>query len=398
MLLSVLSLALLALSGPDRVELKDGKAHEGRVLAELKGSVVLREGKQVRTFPLADVASVSSLERSLTRLLESDLKSADAGALAALAAEADKAGLAADARNLWLRTLLADKDHAGARAALGAKPVKDDVTLHFGKSSLHLSQLRAGGLKWKEAYELPTTHFVLKTDLPLAAALEAATALERFHHRFYALLGQPLELYVFDERTLPEVRIYAEGASYPTPPRLGDRVWFSMGENCLHVAADGQMSLPTVVSELSRQMLFSALRRSSGPTAQVQPWVSAGIADYFGSIAPTQLGGAWSDGAAAFGVAAKTVAASKTTFAALFNSPMNAFSNGAQASEMSAAAWSALHYFLYAGDGALREGFGRYVNDGAKGKLSMSALCEHVKLKPEEIESGWRAHVSAAAR
>jgi hypothetical protein len=398
MLLSVLSLAVLAFSGPDRIELKDGKAHEGRVLAELKGSIVLREGRQVRTFPRDEVASVSSLERSLTKLLESDLRALDAGALAALAAEADKAGLAADARNLWLRTLLADKDHAGARAALGAKPVKDDVTLHFGKSLLHLSHLRAGGMKWKEAYELPTTHFVLKTDLPLPAALEAATALERFHHRFYGLLGEPLELYVFDERTLPEVRIYAEGASYPTPPRSGERVWFSMGENCLHVAADGQLALPSVVSELSRQMLFSALRRSSGPTAQVQPWVSAGIADYFGSIAPAQLGGSWGDADAAFAVAAKTVAASKATFATLFNSPMNEFSNSAHATEMSAAAWSALHFFLYARDGALREGFGRYVNDGAKGKLSMSALCEHVKLKPDEIESLWRAHVAAAAR
>ncbi|MBM3988704.1 MAG: hypothetical protein FJ294_12200 [Planctomycetes bacterium] len=398
MLLSILSLAVLALSGSDRVELKDGKVHEGRVLAELKGSIVLREGKQVRSFSRADVANVTSLERSLAPLLEHDLKSADAAALATWAAEADRAGLTADARNLWLRTLLADKDHEGARKALGAKPVKDDVALHFGKSLLHLAHLRAGGLKWKYAYELPTTHFVLKTDLPLPAALEAATALERFHHRFYGLLGEPLELYVFDERALPEVRIYAEGASYPTPPRSGDRVWFSMGENCLNVAADGQLALPALVSELSRQMLFSALRRSSGPTAQVQPWVSAGIAEYFGRIAPTQLGGAWGDASAAFAVAAKTVAASKTTFAALFNSPMNEFSNSPQAGEMSAAAWSALHFFLYARDGALREGFGRYVNDGAKGKLSMSALCEHVKLKPDEIESGWRAHVSAAAR
>lgn len=398
MLLSVLSLAVLAFSGPDRIELKDGKAHEGRVLAELKGSIVLREGKQVRTFPRADVVGVSSLERSLAKLLESDLKALDAGGLAALAAEADKAGLTADARNLWLRTLLADKDHVAARAALAAKPVKDDVSLHFGKAPLHLSQLRAGGLKWKEAYELPTTHFVLKTDLPLPAALEAATALERFHHRFYGLLGEPLELYVFDERTLPEVRIYAEGASYPTPPRSGDRVWFSMGENCLHVAADGQLALPSVVSELSRQMLFSALRRSSGPTAQVQPWVSAGIAEYFGRIAPAHLGGTWGEADAAFAAAAKAVTASQTTFATLFNAPMNEFSNSAHAAEMSAAAWSALHFFLYARDGALREGFGRYVNDGAKGKLSMSALCEHVKLKPDEIESLWRAHIAAAAR
>ncbi len=44
-----------------------------------------------------------------------------------------------------------------------------------------------------------------------------------------------------------------------------------------------------------------------------------------------------------------------------------------------------MHSFAHARDGSLREGFGRFVNEGAKGKLSVSALTEAVGLKSDEI-------------
>ena len=398
MLLSLFAALLLAPLPQDRVDLKDGKSVEGRVVAELKDSLVVRSNKHDRTIARAEVATVTSLERSLAAVLEHDTGSSDAAGCAALAAECEAAGLSGEARNYWLRTLLADPAHAAARKALDAKPVKDDVTLHLGKHGMHLSALRAGSLKWKEAYELPTTHFVLKTDLPLQKALDVATALERFHVRFYALLGEPLGLYIFDERTLPEIRVYFEGAAYPTPPVKGERVWFSMGENALNVAADGQLSLPAVVGELSRQMLFSALRRGVGPTAQVQPWLTAGLQEYFARTAPESLGGPRPDTAAALAAAARQLAGKDVKLTTLFNAPMAAFSTDANRADMSNAACTLLHFLVAGRDGALRDGFGRYVNDGAKGKLSMASFSEHLKLKPDEIEAQWREHVAQLAR
>jgi hypothetical protein len=398
MLLPLCTALVLALLPQDRVDLKDGKSIAGRVVAELKDSVVVRVNKHDREVARAEVASVMSLERSLAALLERDTSTLDAAGWAALAAECESAGLAIEARNYWLRTLLADSAHAAARKALDAKSVKDDVTLHFGKHGMHLSALRSGSLKWKEAYELPTTHFVLKTDLPLPKALEVASALERFHVRFYALLGEPLGLYVFDERTLPEIRVYNEGAAFPTPPVKGERVWFSMGENALNVAADGQLSLPAVVGELSRQMLFSALRRGAGPTAQVQPWLSAGLQDYFARTAPETLGGPRPDTAAALSAAARQLGGKDVKLTTLFNAPMAAFSTDANRADMSTAACTLLHFLVAGRDGSLRDGFGRYVNDGAKGKVSMASFSEHLKLKPEEIEAQWREHVALLAR
>lgn len=392
------ALLCVAFGGPDRVTLQDGKKLEGRVVCERKDAVVLKLERGERTIARAEIAELVTLERSLSGVLERDLQAADAAQLRAAAKDCSAAGLDADARLLWLRTLLREPSDEQVIGALGAKRVKDAVVLPFGKRGLELSQLRAPQAKWSEAFELASTHFQLRTDLPLETALDALLGLERFHVRFYGLVGDPLGLYVFDERQLPELRLYARAADFPAPPVKGPRVWFAPLENVVHVDASSPVPMPDVVADLTRQMLFSALRRGAGPTAQLQPWIATGIAEALARSAPEQAGGAWRAPQEAYKPHFTAAAASQLSFDTLFQAAPGDFTNGARAGEYSACAYSLLHFFFEARDGALRQGLGRYIEEGAKGKLSLGALSECVGLTKDQIQAGWRAHVAQFAR
>lgn len=397
LLLTLVGALVLAASGPDRVKLQDGKVLEGRVVQEGKDAIVLRQDKKDRTIPRKDVAELTTLERSLATITAREVPTGDAAALAALAGECDKAGLAEEARLMWLRVLLVDPAHAAALAAVEARPLKDDVQVTFGKEKRKLSELRATQAKWKDAYELQTTHFVLRTDVPLARALDIGLNLERFHKTFYELLGQPLELYVFDPRELPEIRVYGELDAYPSPPTANQRVWFGMAENCLHVEASQQVHLPTVVAELSRQMLFSAMRRSAGPTAEVPAWVTSAISEYFGWTTPPKADMPWPAASEPVKELFKRAAKTDLSFERVFHGARNDFTDAANAADMSACAYTLLHFFAFARDRALNPGFGRYVTEGAKGRLSLGALTEQVGMKADEIDKAWREYVRFVA-
>lgn len=399
-LVSLAGALVLAAPAParDRVELKDGKVHVGRVVHEGRDSIVLRENKKDRTIPRSEIATLVTIERSIATLLDRTMPDGNAEALATVANECEKAGLAAEARLVWLRVLLADPKFEPAIRQLDARATKDDVTVHFGREQRKLSQMRETQARWTDAYELQTTHFVLRTDAALQRALDLGLELERFHKIFYDLLGAPLELYVFDERELPEIRVYAGTEGVPGAPAPGQRVWFAPGDNCLHVLADKPVDVPSVVAELSRQMLFSSMRRSAGPTAQVPMWVATGIAEYFASAVPADRTQPWpspeAPSADLFALAAKT----DVPFDRVFRAPANEFTDGPNARAMSACAYTMLHFFTHGQGGALRPAFGRYVHEGSKGKLSMGALSKQVDMKEAEMEKAWREHVAANAK
>ena len=46
----------------------------------------------------------------------------------------------------------------------------------------------------------------------------------------------------------------------------------------------------------------------------------------------------------------------------------------------------------------LREGYGYFLREGAKGKISITALSRTLGMSQKEIEDGWRARVAAHSR
>lgn len=389
--------AVLA-GGPDRVTLQDGKVLEGRVVHEGKDAIVLRHGSKDETIERANVQGIVSVERSLAKVLERDFTADSASTFATMAVDCGNAELAAEARNLWLRVLLLEPANELARKALDVRGSKEDPTVQLGKEHLKLGTLGETQPKWSNAYQLVTTHFEIKTDVALKRALDVGIGLERFHKTFYDLLQQPLNLYVFDEKQLPEIRVYGTGNSYPAPPVAGERVWYGEGENCMHVRADEPVRLPEVVSLLARQMLFTSLRRSEGPTANLSPWVASGIEVYFGWTVPQTMGGEWPSPAVPVRELFVTANGTDVTFERLFRGARDDFTNSKDAAQMSACAYTLVHFLAHGEEGALRPGFGKFVREGAKGKTSLKALTDAVERKPDAIEASWREHVKKNAQ
>jgi hypothetical protein len=388
---------LLAGSGPDSVKLaKTGKVQEGRVVFEGKDEVVLRVNGKDQRIPRTDVAEIHSLERSLSVILDRDLKTADAASLAEIAKACEQASLDREARNFWLRVLLADSKSEAAAKALGAQVVKDEIRVPFGKEKRKIEELAKRQASWKEAYELPSTHFVLQTDLDLPFALDISLALERNYRRFYETLAQPLEMYVFDED--PEVYVYGRAADFPVGQVKGDTIWFAPGINRLNVLAEPEPSVRDVVHELTRMLLFNSMRRSAGATAQVPQWTAAGIAEIFAIAAPAERFGKWAEIGVPDAAAFAHAKSANVDLDRVFNAGINDFNGSAKRAEMIASAYSLVHYLVFGKDGALRVGYGKFLREGAKGKISIGALADALSLPKKEIESGWRAYVDANAR
>src|SRR4029079_17923266 len=129
----------------------------------------------------SDIADVQSLERSLSPILDRDLRTADAAALQALAEQGKAAVLENEAKQCWMRVLLADPKNDAAVQALGAQRVVDEVRLRIRQDWYKLADLRKRQASWQQSYVLASTHFVLRTDLDLPLALDLSFALERFY-------------------------------------------------------------------------------------------------------------------------------------------------------------------------------------------------------------------------
>jgi len=398
-MIGLLLCALAIAEGPDQVKLVQGdKVLRGRVVFEGQDEVVLRDGSRDQKIARKEIAEIHSLERSLAPILARDLRAADAAALTAMAEECQAAGLEHEAKNLWLRVLLAEPANEAAAKAVQAQRVQDKVRVPLGKEKYELAGLAKRQASWKDAFEIASTHFLLHTDLDLPFALDIAVALERFHERFYDTLGSPLELYVFDEK--PEVLVYGSSKDFPIGPVRSDTIWFAPGVNQLHVLAAPSPSDPTVASvvhELSKQMLFNALRRSSGATAQVPAWTTNGIARMFSLAAPAERFGPWSDLGKPNPESFNLARDAKLDLDKVFNANVNDFNAAPRREEMRASAYTLVHYLVFAQDGALRAKYGKFLREGAKGKISLAALSEALEMPRKDIESAWRAHVDSHA-
>ncbi|MBI5364623.1 MAG: hypothetical protein HZA53_15715 [Planctomycetes bacterium] len=392
----VLALPFLG-DGPDRVTLeKTGKVLEGRVVFDGPSKLVLRQGSKDTVLQPSEVREVRTLERSLAQVLDRDLAGADAAVFAELAQSCADSGLAPEARNFWLRVLLADPKHEAAGKALDVQRVRDEVRVPFDKVKRTPAELAKRQASWKEALEIPCSHFTLRTDLELSLALDVGLALERNYRRFYATLAEPLELYLFDEA--PEVFVYGRAEDFPVAPVKGDPIWFAPGVNRLNVLAESDPSIPAVVHELTRLMLFNALRRGAGATAQVPQWTSTGIAELFAKAAPAQRFGAWSPIGAIDKADFQRVLADKLTIERVFNAAGNDFNADPKRPQMTAAAYSLVHFLVFGREGALRANYGRFLREGAKGKLSMGALTDALSMSKDDIERAWREHLEAGVR
>jgi hypothetical protein len=384
---------------PDEIVLTDGRKLRGRILCETKDELRIRAGRGEVEVARTSVASVRSIERSLDDFIRrwDEMPRTDVGALTDLATFCESRGLPGEARNLRVRILLLEPSNEAAARAIGATKSEGRWVITVDKRTKRLDEFLAAKPRWRDAVELSTTHFLVRTDLPLERVLDATIQLERHYLRFYHELGRELALYSFNE--VPEVNVYADERGYPTPPLLGERSWFQPGINQLHVLAQDPLDLRIIQRDITALLLYNALRQSSGHNGEMQAWASRGLCEYFAASAGHNVGDPWAPlgtpSHLLFDAAARDP--KPPTLQRLLTTARSEFRSGPDGERRSMFAYTFVHFLMDAGGGEHREKFYEYVRDAWLGGGGTQLLYTSVGMKPRELELRWLDHVQAVA-
>jgi len=267
----------------DRVVLKSGKELVGHVVFEDEERLVLRRGTKDREIEQGKIDEVESRARAIRTLVEEMVqfdpwRPSDNEQLALRASEL---GLDPEARVLWWRVLAHEPDNVAAHEALGHKKAgKSWRILHAGRR-VRMDKVRDIATDFGKAWEFSTSHFDLRSNLPLEQVLDLAIDLERLYVGFYGLFGKELELYETEDRMM--VQVHADSASFPE--RAGEDGYFVGQTNLLTVNASRGLSMHLIAHEATHQLIFNTAVEERRYKGAIPSWANEGIAEYVASMA-----------------------------------------------------------------------------------------------------------------
>ena len=404
MLIAATLLAALAAPNsdtPDLITLTNGKEIECRVLYEDDATVVYTKKRKGIEIERSEVASIHSVERSLRTFLESydAIEDNDVDALLELASKCEADELAAEARNLWIRVLTLDPVNDTAWTKLGGVYSKRrGWRLKVRGRFYNIDKLRDRVSDWKNAMELPTAHFLIKTDVAPERALDVAIDIERAYMTFYDLLGKALRLYPFEE--VPEIYMYASEEDYEKPPVPGDVAWFAPLANILHVNVPAAQSVPhTAVAELTEVLLFNALKRTVGKTGSTPAWVQKGMAQAFGGAYRRDPGHASWDLSVPLVAHYKTQrdADEKLSIEDILRSARGAYNDGEKSMLYTAQSYTLVQFLVHGRDGAMRNQFAEFLKSAFGGKGAATHFKKIFDVELDEFDAEWNEYVNKIA-
>lgn len=384
----------------DVVTLKNGKQIECRVILETDEVVLTRRGSKKKQYTRDEVAEVQSVERSLAELFRryDALPSRGPAELADLALFCEQNELPSEARTLWLKILTLDPENEQAWTELGGVHTKRrGWRLKVRGRFYTVEQLRERVSDWKHAMEIPTAHFLLKTDIEPERALDIALNLERAYMTFYEVIGEALALQVFDE--VPEVHVFKDPKNYPNPRFKGDQAWFSRGENTVYVNGAGPQVARAAVFKLTHALVLNSFRRTIGGNGSIAPWTERALAEAFSYALRVEDGVAtWEFGRPIpeyFRFQAEDE--KPLGLKRLVTAGYGAFNNGTDARRYNAECHSLMYFLLHAEGGKYRSGVAQYMRSSFKGQSATTHLEKALGVKLKELEPEWTAFVAETA-
>ena len=390
--LAVFLLASVA-SPQDTVELEGGKKLEGRVVYEDDEVLVLRSGSRDREIDVADVVAVDSVARKLAGFLAvtEGVAASDTARNLTLAAQASAVGLDGEARLFWWRVLVVDPDHAEANRGLGHVRRGSRWLVPDGGRRLPLDRLGERRVDWGEAWELETTHYVLRTNLDLGSALAAALELERFYRTFFATFARPLRLYEVEEPM--DVHVHADAASYPESGNEGG--YFAPAENIARVDASRGLHVGTLIHEATHQLIHNTAERERAYSGSIPGWLDEGLAEYMEASIRGSVGATTVEVGAVNGAhfRAQAMAGKPYDLSRVIHFDSGDFTASTRRSLKYAQAYSLVHYGLHGEDGAYREGFLDFVRGAYRGKSSSTHFKKALGIRSEkDFDAGWSTY------
>ena len=399
--MKALAVSLLIFTVPvqDTVELTSGKKLEGRVVYEDDEVLVLRRGTRDREFDIEDVVAVDSERRNLDRFLRlarggtsNDLKKN-----LALATRAYEMGLESEARLFWWRVLDVAPGHEVANTRLGHVKRGSRWFVPDGGRKLPFDKLRERRKNWGDAWEFETTHYVVRTNLDLTLALDAALELECFYFTFFSAFGRHLKLYEVEEPM--RVHLHADASSYPeTGNEWG---YFAPSDNVVHFDASRGLPVGPLIHEATHQLIHNTAVRERVYSGSIPGWLDEGLAEYMGASIIGNLGGTKvSVGEVARGHLARHGSAKKPyKLSRVINFNSGDFQGSTGRSLKYAQAYSLVHFCLHGEDGRYRNGFLDFVRGCYQGKSSSTHFKKAVGIgKEKEFDKVWLEYARAGGR
>lgn len=399
MLGAALGLALLAAPCPqDKLVLEDGEVREGRVVFVGPSSVVLRESGKDREFERSQVSEIDWLRGRQTTLFERAraLPEDSLQANLDLARFALANQLPGEARAFFWRVLFLDPENVEAHEGLRHEQRGGHWKIKHDRKKYDFADFSEVVREWKHAFELETTHYQLKTNLPLNEAVQVALDLERLYLAFYAAFGDDLALF---ECTAPmSVSIHADSKSFPESLG-GGRAYFSQLPNVLFVDASLGLLRYELAHELTHQLLYTATELESKRSGALPAWLDEGFAEYVAAstvAAPEpialELGFPNRQHFGSHGSASKPLSLSRT-----LGLQTPDFTAHTRASEMYAQSYTLVHWCLHADGGAHREDFFAYLRGAFEGRSSPTRFKKDMQL-PRDFEERWQAYSASEAQ
>jgi hypothetical protein len=383
----------------DRLVLASGKEILCRVLHEGVDTIVYDDGKK-HEIRRSEVREVHSVERSMREFLvrQEAVSKSDAAALAELARWCEHEDLLGEAFATWIRVVAADPENEEAWAKLGAVKSKKGWRVRQRGRLVGIEEFRKGLADWRNALELRTAHYLLKTNVPPRTAVDLAASIERVHQAYYDFLSPVLPLYVFEE--LPEIHVHANAKRMPAPPAPGEKAWFEVLSNTLHVDFEQEGAELEAVRRMADLLTYNSFRRTTGKQGEMPAWVQEGLGQAFaGALRRADDGSARFDFDQPLDALFQRHAQDEkpARLALLLGSGFAAFRAGTDAERLVAQAYTLAHYLTHGDGGKYRAGFASYLQSAFHGQGAETHLEKALGRKAAELESDWKSYVAQMA-
>jgi hypothetical protein len=375
----------------DTVRLTNGSEVRGRVLRVDKEVVVVRVGSVDRTIRREQVqsfTSVASYHRELMRIWR-DTATTDAGALLALATEADQQDLPHEAKLLrWYAVLLRPKD-AALHAALGNREQGGRFRVEIDGKWVPFEDADALGEDFDDAWQLRSEHFTIRCAAGLRTGLDTLMELEALYWRFHDLFGQSLQLLELVEPI--DVRLYRTRKQMPN---LSNNVgaYFSQSEPALFTCVEnGRPS--ALVHEATHALLHHFFVRAAKGRGDLPGWLDEGWAEYMDGLAQTRVPGklTFLDRSVQPGHLQTLAAAQKHDdlygVHRLLNFKSSDFGASSHQDTKYAQAWALFRYLFEHPDKTLRAMFIDYLQEAVAGKGQASSFRRIFSKQERQLET-----------
>ncbi len=401
-LLALLALLVLATAGPppgdveqplDWIELKDGRRVEGRVVFEDESELILLVGSRERSYPKDDLREVRALRRELPGALDliDELGRGDRDGHLALAERLEERGLPFEAAILNWRAVLLDPSCEAGHEALGHRKSGSAWRVPHGARLWTMDKRRELARDWGEAWEVPTSHFRLRTNVELERALDVALILERVYLTFHQTYAEAFELHEAVEPM--EAWIHADSASFPESGG-GRKGYFSPADNRLYLDASAGLPWRTLAHEVTHQLLWAAAAGRRGQRGDLPGWLDEGLAQAL-ELAMGYENEGWISPGRLELLALHARADDPYGLKRVLNFRSDDFL-GTDANLKYAQAFSLVD-FLWRGPSELRDGFERYVHGALAGQSSSTHFKKAMGLSERELEEAWVEWVERTA-